>query len=116
MPLKTEALCVVLMMVAVVPPFQACRVPSSVTKRNAAGLPFGRLNPLVTLKIWPVGVPVGLMLGSPEGMVTTSGPFVGGGKGGPLPLYSVAKPMPLSGTHHGVAVPREMPHALTRGV
>ena len=107
-PLKTDALFVFTMITAEAPPFQAETVPSSVTKMKAAGLPFASWKSCVPLKTWPVGVPVGLTLGSPVGIVTTRGTML------PVPEYSVASPVPLSDTHIGEVELRDMPHGFTR--
>src|SRR6476659_9360913 len=83
-------------------------VPSSVAKMNTAGFPGVSGKSVVPLKTCPVGVPVGLEFGSPEGMVTTRD------FGLPVPSYRVDLPAPLSEIHQGVPDPRDIPQGLTR--
>src|ERR1700681_20388 len=95
-------------MTAVAPPFQAAMVPSSVTKMNFAAVLPGKAKPAVPLATTPVGAECWL---TPEGTgIVTLSAFV------PAPLYTVAKPVPLSEIHHGLPALRVNPHELTSWV
>src|SRR3989442_2573798 len=88
--------------------FQPEMVPSSVAKMTRLGPdapPSLTTKSLVGLKALPVGAPPGPPPG--RGMVTT------GGTPMPLPLYRVARPVPLSDTSQGPVGLWDRPHALT---
>src|ERR1041384_266946 len=87
---------------ALVPALQPEIVPSSVTKMKRS--PKKSALPLKTV---PVGAEGGVPPGG-TGMVTTNGTIA------PAPLYSVATPVPLSATHHGLVALRASPQGLTR--
>src|SRR5436305_1932804 len=104
------------------PGFQPTMVPSSVANRKMAevfGLPGVRskavlFGPKAVSKAVPVGVPL-FPVGSPGvGMLTTSGPFGGGGCGWPWPLYRVDTPALLSETQKGLVGLAVRPQGLTR--
>src|ERR1700722_10211741 len=66
------------------------------------------LKSVVVLKTWPSGAEGGEPPAG-GGIVTTSGTMAP-----VLPLYKVAKPVPLSETHQGLVAEDDNPHGLTR--
>src|SRR5437764_3395259 len=88
--------------------FQPVMLPDSDAKMNVAGpdaIPDVTTKPLVGLNTCPVG--------SPPGMLTTSGTADTGVFFSP-PRYSVATSAPLSDTHTGVLGPADIPQGFTR--
>src|ERR1700719_3256333 len=86
---------------AVAPPFQAAITPCSVTKINFAAVLPGKGKSAVPLATTPVGAPRSLTPGG-AGIETVRALF-------PTPLYTVAKPEPLSEIHNGPEALRVKP-------
>src|SRR5215475_790955 len=86
-------------------------VPSSVTNRKMAFPP-----PTWNAEVGLNTVPVGAAVPVPSGVAifTTSGDDAPGGtNGAPAPSYTVVSPEPLSETHQGPPLPRDIPQAFS---